>query len=216
MLRYIFCCILAAAAAPLLLRYCLRYSQRTLAPKQKRLLFAFLLAACAALGCASLFVKNSLPGGMITALLCAAVVGIAVTDALCMEIPPLLNIVVLVCSLALLWLDRSRWQSHLLAVAVGGGFVLLLFLCSKGKAFSFGDVKLVAAAAVGLTLPGALLALLVAFPLAAVVQGMRILLLGKEHRFAFGPYLCAGIVFANLFGERVLSWYASLFPALRW
>lgn len=29
----------------------------------------------------------------------------------------------------------------------------------------------------------------------------------KKDHFAFGPFLCAGIVLAMLFGEPVLGWY---------
>ena len=29
----------------------------------------------------------------------------------------------------------------------------------------------------------------------------------KKDHFAFGPFLCAGIVLAMLFGESVLGWY---------
>ena len=32
---------------------------------------------------------------------------------------------------------------------------------------------------------------------------------GKKDHFAFGPFLCAGIVIAMLFGGPVLEWYCA-------
>ena len=31
----------------------------------------------------------------------------------------------------------------------------------------------------------------------------------KKDHFAFGPFLCAGIVIAMLFGEPILQWYCA-------
>lgn len=86
--------------------------------------------------------------------------------------------------------------------------MLLLTLCIPG-AFGGGDIKLMAAC-------GAFLGwrlVLVSMALAILLGGIwGIYLLaakkkGRKEHFAFGPFLCTGMFFGLLYGEKLIGWY---------
>ena len=47
--------------------------------------------------------------------------------------------------------------------------------------------------------------------LGAVIHVIRMKVSGKQRVLAFGPYLCAGLTIAMLFGTNIINWYISLF-----
>lgn len=101
----------------------------------------------------------------------------------------------------------------ILGVITISGLFLAVFLLSKGTWIGFGDVKL--AVVLGLLAGGLLPALLVL--LVSSVLGMMfslpLLLAGKANRksrIPFGPFLLAAMVFVQLFGSGIISWYANL------
>ena len=81
---------------------------------------------------------------------------------------------------------------------------------SKGPgAFGGGDIKLMAAAGLFLGWQHTLLAMFFGI-LGGGFYGMYLLAArkaDKKDHFAFGPFLCVGIVLALLFGDPVLAWY---------
>lgn len=86
--------------------------------------------------------------------------------------------------------------------------MLLLALLIPG-AFGGGDIKLTAAcgAFLGWRLMAASAVLAV---LAGGLWGIYLLAAKKKGRrdhFAFGPFLCTGMLFGLLFGERLIDWY---------
>ena len=97
-------------------------------------------------------------------------------------------------------------------VAVGGGVLLLALLMEKllrRDAMGGGDIKLMAAAGLFLGWQHTLLAMFFGI-LGGGFYGIYLLTAhkaDKKDHFAFGPFLCAGIVLALLFGEPVLAWY---------
>ena len=46
--------------------------------------------------------------------------------------------------------------------------------------------------------------------LGAVIHSIRMKVTKAEHVLAFGPYLCAGLTIAMLFGTNIINWYLSL------
>ena len=44
----------------------------------------------------------------------------------------------------------------------------------------------------------------------AVIHVIRMKVSGKERVLAFGPYLCAGLTIAMLFGTNIINWYISM------
>ena len=57
----------------------------------------------------------------------------------------------------------------------------------------------------------ATLAFLIGCILGAVIHSIRMKVTKAEHVLAFGPYLCAGLTIAMLFGTNIINWYISMF-----
>ena len=99
-------------------------------------------------------------------------------------------------------------------IAVGGGVLLLALLMEKllrRDAMGGGDIKLMAAAGLFLGWQNTLLAMFFGIVFGGM-YGIYLLAAkkaGKKDHFAFGPFLCAGIVIAMLFGGPVLEWYCA-------
>lgn len=108
----------------------------------------------------------------------------------------------------------SALFSVLMAAAILSGVYFLLWIISKGRWIGFGDVKL--GLALALMLADWRLAFLALF--AANVVGCLIVIPGmlagkitRKTHVPFGPLLICGCVIAGLFGDRILSWYFSMF-----
>lgn len=83
---------------------------------------------------------------------------------------------------------------------------------SRGRAMGEGDVKLAFLMGLILGLQSTLVALVLAFDVAAVF-GVTLLLLrrkGKRSVIPFGPFLVAGTVIAYLYGPAIIDWYLGL------
>ena len=88
--------------------------------------------------------------------------------------------------------------------------MFLLCLVIDG-AFGGGDIKLMAATGLFLGWQNTLLAMFFGIVFGGM-YGIYLLAAkkaGKKDHFAFGPFLCAGIVIAMLFGGPVLEWYCA-------
>ena len=103
-------------------------------------------------------------------------------------------------------------------LAIAGAALLLIVIRAIYKALrkrdgmGFGDVKLLAMIAAFLGFGEAMLALF-AGVIVAAVYGVALLIKGRARsttRLPFGSFLCAGGLFAALFGGRIIDWYASL------
>ena len=81
----------------------------------------------------------------------------------------------------------------------------------KRETLGGGDIKLMAAAGLFLGWQNTLLAMFFGIVFGGM-YGIYLLAAkkaGKKDHFAFGPFLCAGIVIAMLFGGPVLEWYCA-------
>jgi len=103
-------------------------------------------------------------------------------------------------------------------LAICGAALLLLTIRAIYKALrkrdgmGMGDVKLLAMIAAFLGFSEAMLALF-AGVIAAAIYGIALLArrrAGGHTRLAFGSFLCAGGLFAALFGPRIVDWYTNL------
>ena len=105
-----------------------------------------------------------------------------------------------------LW--RGCWGSGLLAAALGGGLLLLLYWLTRGG-LGLGDVKLALALGPWLGVEQLLLALLLAFLLGGLV-GVFLLATGLRSRrdaIPFGPALALGGVLSFFWGGEIITWY---------
>jgi prepilin signal peptidase PulO-like enzyme (type II secretory pathway) len=103
--------------------------------------------------------------------------------------------------------------NYLLAVLIGSGFFLAIFLVSKGVAMGFGDVKLAILLGLLLGFPNILVGLFLAFFFGAII-GIIMMFFGKKgfkSEIPFGPFLITGTFLAMFWGQQIISWYLNLF-----
>lgn len=184
-----------------------------------RYLLVELLGGVLALGCTWRYgAAYALPGGLFgmswAALLALAVCGILLSvsliDAETQTIPDRLNLTLAVCGAVSVLLSPADWLPHVIGALCVSVPMFLLCLVIDG-AFGGGDIKLMAAAGLFLGWQNTLLAMFFGIVFGGI-YGIYLLATkkaGKKDHFAFGPFLCASIVIAMLFGGPVLEWYCA-------
>lgn len=108
-----------------------------------------------------------------------------------------------------LTLGYIDWKEALIGSLVGGGFLFLLVVLSRGAAMGMGDVKLMAVLGLFLGWRNILLTLLLSFILGGIF-GVFLLLLkrkGRKDAIPFGPWIALAAVVTILFGNEILAWY---------
>lgn len=149
---------------------------------------------------------------LVLAALVSVLIAVSGIDIDTREIPNGLVIALLILGAASFFTGGVLWWERLIGFAAASGILLLLALVWRDS-MGGGDIKLMAAVGLILGWKLILLALLMAFILGGA-YGAALLLLKKAARrdsIAFAPALSAGIVFAALFGEALLRWYAHFF-----
>ncbi len=149
-------------------------------------------------------------------ILILILIAIAVIDARTMEIPLVLNIAIFILGIASIWtIGEPSIISRLIGmIIISLPMLITVFFIPGG--FGGGDIKLMAA--VGFFIGWKLN--LVAFFLALIAGGACgiILLLtkkaDKKDHFAFGPFLCSGIIISIFAGDKLVEWYLNLGPSL--
>ena len=153
------------------------------------------------------------------AVLCSVLICVFFIDLEHKIIPDRFNIIIAVLGVILTVSDAAEmggWATHLIGLAVGGGFFLAVYylaiLVYKREGLGFGDVKLMAAAGLFLGWLNVFLAVLI-----ASVTGSIVLLAvrnrtkaGKGTEYPFAPFLAVGILLASLFGDALVGWYLGL------
>lgn len=108
---------------------------------------------------------------------------------------------------------RLGWMDLAYGILIGAGVPALLSVPSRGKWMGYGDISL-----------GALMGAILGYPL--VVAGMflafcsgglvgALLLASKKKKLTsavpFGPFIMASTLIVLIWGDRLISWYLSLF-----
>ena len=157
---------------------------------------------------------------LFTAVISVVLVAISVIDLRSMTIPNGLVISLIVISSLYttcrfifpgLFSGTITWFDPLIGFVAASLPLLLIAVITKGG-MGGGDIKLMAAAGIFLGWKGILVALLVGSLIGAVVSSV-LMLMGKKNRkdmIPFGPFLCLGILFAALFANPIIEWYARL------
>lgn len=139
---------------------------------------------------------------------------ISVIDFRTYEIPVVLNIGIAVLGVVQILLDVENRLDYLIGFCAVSGFMLMVLLLGRAikgvDAFGGGDIKLMAAAGLLLGYQNIILAFLIGCILGAVIHSIRMKVSGEDHVLAFGPYLCAGICVAMLYGSTMIQWYILL------
>ena len=147
-------------------------------------------------------------------LICAltsALIVIAVIDWRTYEIPFGLNVFIAVLGLINLITDRSNWLGYVIGAVCVSGFLLILYLVTRGRGIGGGDIKLMAAAGLFLGWKNCILAFVIGCVLGSIIHIIRMKVSKEDHVLAFGPYLAAGIFIACLWGDMIVDAYLGTF-----
>ena len=162
-----------------------------------------------------IFIVNGL--NIISGLECLAFsmfLVITVIDERTQEIPFALNVVIGVLGIIRILFDREYLLDYLIGFFCVSVFMLIILIIGRAvrgvDAFGGGDIKLMAAAGLFVGWKEVILAFFIGCILGAVIHTIRMKVCGKERVLAFGPYLCAGLTIAMLFGMNIINWYVSL------
>lgn len=130
----------------------------------------------------------------------------AVFDVRYMILPDFSTRILIICAVALLFLNKNDFFSCLLAGLEGGGFLLLLHVVTKGKGMGMGDVKLAIFMGLFLGYPNTVIAFYVAFISGALIGVILMLIkkLKRKSEIAFGPFLILGTFIAWYFGSEIM------------
>lgn len=142
--------------------------------------------------------------------LVSALLVLSVIDYRTMEIPIVVNAVILGIGILHMIFDLDRWLHYVIGFFAASLFLLLCLILTRGKGIGGGDIKLMAVAGLCLGWGDILLALVFGCIIGSVIQCIVIAATKKKAKFAMGPYLSVGIFVAMLWGERFLDWYIGL------
>lgn len=162
------------------------------------------------------------PEMIINFIFFGVLVVIAFIDMDTMEIPPVLNYIILGLGIISFILDIAGVQDsglsiidRLIGAVCISGFLLIVTLLVSG-AFGGGDIKLMFAAGFLLGWKGILTAFLIGLFVGAAIGIVLIARRkkgGKEH-MPFGPSLCVGLIITAFIGQQVVDWYLNLVKSM--
>ena len=148
---------------------------------------------------------------IIYALFTSALLVLTVIDWRTYEIPISINIFILVLGCLKVVLDFNNFLDYLIGFFIVSGFLLVLYMITKGRAIGGGDIKLMGVAGLLLGWQLIVLAFLIGCVLGSILHLIRMKVSGAERMLAMGPYLSAGLFIAMLWGNSFINWYLSSF-----
>lgn len=144
---------------------------------------------------------------VIYCLFASALIVLSVIDIRTYEIPPGINIFILILGLIMTGLHLGDWVGHLIGLVCVSGFTWIIYQVSGGTAIGGGDVKLMGAAGLLLGWQNIILAFFIGCILGSVIHIARMKISKVDHVLAMGPYLAAGCFLAAMWGGQFINWY---------
>lgn len=155
---------------------------------------------------------NGISLSSILYMLCFSILtAIAVIDWRTYEIPVGLNIAILALGVAGTIADYRNVWYHLIGMVAVSGFLLLLYIVTRGRGIGGGDIKLMGAAGLLLGWKHIIFALVIGCVVGSVIHIILMKVKGKDRVLAFGPYLAVGLFAVMIWGSQMIDWYAGLF-----
>ena len=153
---------------------------------------------------------------VLTMALASTLIVIAIIDWRTYEIPFGLNVFIAILGVILVAIKLAEYDftgacDNIIGAVSVSGFLLILYLATKGRGIGGGDIKLMAAAGLFLGWKSIILAFVIGCILGSVIHLIRMKVSEQDHVLAFGPYLAAGIFIACLWGERIVNSYIAIF-----
>jgi prepilin signal peptidase PulO-like enzyme (type II secretory pathway) len=143
---------------------------------------------CAAI----LLAPTPTPAGVLLFICACLLLVLALIDQRTMLLPDKFIILLLAASLGYLTTQEPLiWRSALIATLVGTGFMVLIWLITRGQGIGLGDVKLMVPISIILGSQGVITALFISF-LAGGIYGLYLLITKQatpKTAVAFGPFL---------------------------
>ena len=161
--------------------------------------------------CLILVVKGFNLQSVLTMAATSALIVITFIDWRTYEIPFGLNVFIAGIGVIALIADLRNWLDHIIGMLCVSGFLLVLYLATKGRGIGGGDIKLMAAAGLFLGWKNCILAFVLGCVLGSVIHLIRMKVSNEDHVLAFGPYLAAGIFIASLWGDLLVRAYIGTF-----
>ena len=147
-------------------------------------------------------------------LLTSALLALSVIDFRTYEIPIGFNVFILTLGLIHLALDYQNWLLYVIGLVAVSGFLLLIYVITKGRGIGGGDIKLMAACGLLIGWKLIIVAFIIGCVVGAVVHLLRMRITKESHVLAMGPYLSLGVFIAAMWGSRLLEWYLTYWQAV--
>ncbi len=141
------------------------------------------------------------------ALCTSALLVLSVIDIRTQEIPVSINIFILVLGIIRFLINRNDPLEYIFGFFAVSGFLLLLYMITKGRGIGGGDIKLMAVAGLLIGFQSIIVALILGCILGSVIHIFLMVALKKGNVLAFGPYLSMGIIISMLYGDKLVNWY---------
>lgn len=139
---------------------------------------------------------------------------ISIIDFRTFEIPFVLNVAIFVLAVIRLFIEPGELPEHFIGLVSVSGFMLICLIIGRAvkgaDAFGGGDIKLMAAAGLFLGVKEVVLGFVLGCVFGAVIHTIRMKISNADNVLAFGPYLCAGLCVAMLFGNDIIDWYLGM------
>lgn len=148
---------------------------------------------------------------LMQSVILALLLVLAVIDLRTFLLPDRYMTVLAMATVVYLWLAQPNFLDSLYGFLAGGGFILFLYLVTRGQGIGFGDVKLAAVLGAATGLLGVTTLLFIAFIIGGIF-GSYLLLRGKaslKTAIPFGPFL-AGAGVLILLQPHLPAWVVSL------
>lgn len=144
---------------------------------------------------------------ILSCLLTSALLVLSIIDFRTYEIPALINLFIGILAIVRVILDYKNTSQYLFGFISVSGFLLLIFLISKGRAIGGGDIKLMSVCGLFLGYQRIILAFLLGCILGSLIHIIRMKVSKQDRVLAFGPYLSLGIFISMLYGNQLIHWY---------
>jgi len=146
---------------------------------------------------------------LLVMLLFSTLLVISVIDLKTREIPPSLNLFILILGIINLIINKENWKDYIIGFFAVSLFLLCILIITKGRGIGGGDIKLMAVAGLFLGAKEIVLALILGCIIGSIIHIFLMAVFKKGRELAFGPYLSLGIFIAALYGKEMINWYLS-------
>ena len=163
-----------------------------------------------AIGYVWIFLNNGMNlESIVYCLFTSVLIVVSFIDAKTLEIPIGCNYIIALLGGVHVIMDIDHLKSYLIGAVCVSGFLLILYVITKGQGIGGGDIKLMAACGLLIGASNIVVAFMLGCILAAVIHLIRMKVSDAGRQLAFGPYLCTGVWIALLYGTQMVQWYLS-------